>query len=81
MLNDNIELEQPPKLCPRRTKYALFLKTFRDIPVQMCDELTEENLCPLIRGSPSLPQTSLGYHLCSQLVSKPTSLLFVCLDC
>lgn len=36
----------------------------------MCDELTEQNLYPLTGGSPSFLQTSLVYHLCSQMVSK-----------
>lgn len=79
MLDDIIELQRPAKLCPKGTKYALFLKTFRDIPVRMCDELTEQNLHPLTRASPSHLQTSVVYHLCSQLVSKDPG-LFICLS-
>lgn len=65
MLNDTIELQAPPKLCPRGTKYALFLQTCGDFPEQESDELTEENLRPLTRDSPSFLQTSLGYHVFS----------------
>lgn len=79
-LNDTNELQPPPKLCPRGTKYALFLQTCGDFPEQANDELTEENLHPLTRDSPPFCRLHLDI-MCFQLVSKPMGLLFICLDC
>lgn len=80
MLNDIIELQQPAKQCPKGTKYSLFLKTCRDILVQMCDELTEQNLRPLTRDSPPFFRFHL-YITCVLKLCQKTQEPFICLNC